>query len=143
VNAQLIKMEAVANGYVEGIAVSPSGLVSEGSGQNLFLVRDGVVVTPFLDGSSLEGITRDAVIHIAHDLGYEVREQSVPRESLYTADELFFTGTASEVTPIRSVDKISVGSGRAGPVTLDIQKRFLATVKGEADDTRGWLTYVS
>jgi branched-chain amino acid aminotransferase len=142
VNAQLIKMEAVANGYVEGIAVSPSGLVSEGSGQNIFLVRNGTVITPFLDGSSLAGITRDAVLSIAADLGYRVREQDVPRESLYTADELFFTGTASEVTPIRSVDRIPVGSGTAGPVTLDIQKRFMETVRGERADARGWLTCV-
>jgi branched-chain amino acid aminotransferase len=143
VNAQLIKMEAVANGYVEGIAVSPSGLVSEGSGQNLFLVRDGVVITPFLDGTSLAGITRTAALAIAADLGYPVREQDVPRESLYTADELFFTGTASEVTPIRSVDRIAVGSGKAGPVTMAIQKRFMATVRGEVEDTRGWLTSVA
>ena len=142
VNAQLIKMEAVANGYVEGIALGPSGLVSEGSGQNLFLVRDGVVITPFLDGTSLAGITRTAVMAIAEDLGYAVREQDVPRESLYTADELFFTGTASEVTPIRSVDRVAVGSGKAGPVTMAIQKRFLRTVRGEVEDTRGWLTPV-
>ena len=142
VNAQLIKMEALVNGYVEGIALGPNGLVSEGSGQNLFLVRDGVVLTPFLDGTSLAGITRDAVLTIARDLGYAVREQDVPRESLYTCDELFFTGTASEVTPIRSVDRIDVGEGRAGPVTLDIQKRFLATVKGEVEDSHGWLTHV-
>lgn len=140
VNAQLIKMDALANGYVEGIALSPSGLVSEGSGQNLFLVRDGKIFTPFLDGSSLAGITRDAVIAIAGDLGYTVREQDVPRESLYTADELFFTGTASEVTPVRSVDRIEVGAGKAGPVTLEIQKRFLAIAKGEAEDKHGWLT---
>jgi len=143
VNAQLIKMEAVANGYVEGIALSPTGLVSEGSGQNLFLVRDGMVITPFLDGSSLAGITRDAVISIAQDLGYKVREQDVPRESLYTVDEMFFTGTASEVTPIRSVDRVAVGSGARGPVTEAIQKRFLDTVRGRVEDTRGWLTGVS
>jgi branched-chain amino acid aminotransferase len=143
VNAQLIKMEAVANGYVEGIALGPSGLVSEGSGQNLFLVRDGTVITPFLDGTSLAGITRTAVLAISEDLGYAVREQDVPRESLYTADELFFTGTASEVTPIRSVDRIPVGAGRAGPVTMAIQKRFLQTVRGEVEDARGWLTYVA
>jgi branched-chain amino acid aminotransferase len=142
VNAQLIKMEAVANGYVEGIALSPTGLVSEGSGQNLFLVRDGLVITPFLDGSSLAGITRDAVITIAQDLGYRVREQDVPRESLYTADEMFFTGTASEVTPIRSVDKIPVGAGVRGPVTQAIQARFLEVVRGRVEDTRGWLTRV-
>lgn len=142
VNAQLIKMEAVANGYVEGIALSPSGLVSEGSGQNLFLVRDGLVITPFLDGSSLSGITRDAIITIARDLGYTVREQHVPRESLYTVDEMFFTGTASEVTPIRSVDRIPVGAGARGPVTEAIQRRFLDTVRGKVEDTRGWLTLV-
>ena len=142
VNAQLIKMDAVANGYVEAIALSPSGLVSEGSGQNLFLIRDGLVITPFLDGSSLAGLTRDAVIAIAGDLGLTVREQDVPRESLYTVDEMFFTGTASEGTPIRSVDRISVGNGRRGPVTEAIQKRFMDTVKGRVEDVRGWLTYV-
>jgi branched-chain amino acid aminotransferase len=142
VNAQLIKMEAVTNGYVEGIALSPTGLVSEGSGQNLFLVRDGKVITPFLDGTSLSGITRDAIITIAQDLGYVVREQDVPRESLYAADEMFFTGTASEVTPIRSVDRVPVGEGKAGPVTKEIQGRFLETVKGEVPDTKGWLTAV-
>jgi branched-chain amino acid aminotransferase len=140
--AQLMKMEALANGYVEAIAVGPSGLVSEGSGQNVFLVRDGVILTPFLDGTNLTGITRDSVIHIARDLGYEVREGQVAREALYTADELFFTGTASEVTPIRSVDRIQVGEGKAGPITLDIQRRFMEIVKGQVDDDRGWLTYV-
>jgi branched-chain amino acid aminotransferase len=140
--AQLMKMEALANGYVEAIAVGPSGLVSEGSGQNVFLVRDGAILTPFLDGTNLTGITRDSVIHIARDLGYTVREGQVAREALYTADELFFTGTASEVTPIRSVDRIQVGEGRAGPVTLDIQRRFMKIVKGQMDDDHGWLTYV-
>src|SRR5688500_4856802 len=121
-NAQLIKMEAVANGYAEGIALSPSGLLSEGSGQNLFLVRRGALVTPVLDGTNLTGITRDTVIAIAGDLGIPVREQPVPREALYTADELFFTGTASEITPIRSVDRVTVGAGRAGPVTQRLQR---------------------
>jgi len=141
-NAQLMRMEATINGYAEAIALSPTGLVSEGSGQNIFLVRDGVVTTPFLDGSSLAGITRDAVLKIADDLGYEVREAMVPRESLYAADELFFTGTATEVTPIRSVDRIEVGAGRAGPVTLAIQKRFFEWVNGEIEDSRGWRTVV-
>ena len=140
--AQLMKMEALANGYVEAIAVGPNGLVSEGSGQNVFLVREGALLTPFLDGTNLTGITRDSVIHIARDLGIEVREGLVAREALYTADELFFTGTASEVTPIRSVDKIMVGEGKAGPVTLAIQKRFLETVRGEVPDSRGWLDRV-
>jgi branched-chain amino acid aminotransferase len=135
-------MEALANGYAEAIAVGPSGLVSEGSGQNVFLVRGGILYTPFLDGTNLTGITRDSIIQIAQELGYEVKETPVARESLYTADELFFTGTASEVTPIRSVDKIPVGEGKAGPITLEIQKRFMAVVKGEIPDERGWLTYV-
>lgn len=140
--AQLMKMEAMANGYTEAVAVGPSGLVSEGSGQNVFLVRDGALRTPFLDGTNLTGITRDSVIKIAEDLGIEVREGSVARESLYTADELFFTGTASEVTPIRSVDRIPVGEGKAGPVTLTIQKRFMEIVRGTAPDTHGWLNVV-
>jgi len=140
--AQLMKMEAMANGYTEALAVGPSGLVSEGSGQNVFLVRGESIVTPFLDGTNLTGITRDSVIHIAGDLGYQVRESPVAREALYTADELFFTGTASEVTPIRSVDRIPVGTGRAGPVTLAIQKRFMDLVQGEHPDDRGWLDLV-
>lgn len=141
-SAQLIKAQAMADGYAEGIALGPSGLVSEGSGQNLFLVRDGVLFTPFLDGTSLAGITRDAILKMADDLGIPTREQLVPRESLYVVDELFFTGTASEVTPIRSVDRIEVGNGRRGPITERLQSAFMALVKGEADDPRGWLTYV-
>jgi branched-chain amino acid aminotransferase len=143
VSAQLMKMEAVTNGYADAIALGPGGLVSEGTGMNLFLVDDGVVITPVLDGTSLVGITRGAVIQMAQDLGYEVREQPVPREFLYTADELFFTGTAVEVTPIRSVDRIDVGSGRAGPVSLEIQQRFMETAKGRNDDPHGYLTYVN
>ncbi len=142
VNAQLIKMEAIANGYVEGIALGPSGLVSEGSGQNLFLVRDGMLITPILDGTSLRGITRDAILTIAEEMEIPVREQPVPRETLYAADELFFTGTAAEVTPIRSVDRIEIGDGRAGPITLRLQKRFMEVVHGRTDDTHGWLTHV-
>lgn len=141
--AQLMKMEAMANGYVEAIALGPTGLVSEGSGQNVFLIRDGAILTPFLDGTNLTGITRHSVIQIAEDLGIEVREGPVAREALYTADELFFTGTASEVTPIRSVDRISIGEGRAGPVTMAIQKRFMGIVRGELEDTRGWLDRVN
>lgn len=140
-SAQLIKAQAVADGYAEGIALAPNGLVSEGSGQNLFLVRDGVLFTPFLDGTSLAGITRDAILTLADDLGIPTREQLVPRESLYVVDELFFTGTASEVTPIRSVDRIQVGAGGRGPITAKLQAAFMALVKGEADDPRGWLTY--
>jgi branched-chain amino acid aminotransferase len=141
--AQLMKMEALANGYVEAIALGSTGLVSEGSGQNVFLVRDGSILTPFLDGTNLTGITRDSIRHIAKDLGIEVREGLVAREALYTADELFFTGTASEVTPIRSVDKIPIGEGKAGPVTLRIQKRFMEIVRGKVPDTRGWLDVVA
>ncbi len=141
-NAQLIKMDALAMGFVEGIALGPGGLVSEGSGQNLFLVVDGVLITPSVDGTSLSGITQDSVLTLAHDLGIPVRRQSVPREMLYTADELFFTGTASEVTPIRSVDRITVGEGRCGSITRQLQQRFLAVVRGEADDRHGWLTAV-
>ena len=140
--AQLMKMEAIANGYAEAVAVGPTGLVSEGSGQNVFLVRDGALRTPFLDGTNLTGITRDSVIRIAEDLGIEVLEGSVARESLYTADELFFTGTASEVTPIRSVDRIPIGEGKAGPVTLTIQKRFIEIVGGKVPDAHGWLDLV-
>lgn len=141
-NAQLMKMEAVANGYVEAIALGPGGVVSEGSGQNVFLVRDGVLYTPQSDATWLFGITREAVLAIAADLGIPTREITVPREMLYMADEVFFSGTASEVTPIRSIDKIQVGAGRRGPVTERIQARFLAIAQGEHEDTHGWLTPV-
>ncbi|MEE2900314.1 MAG: branched-chain amino acid transaminase [Gemmatimonadota bacterium] len=141
-SAQLMKMEAVENGYLDAIALGPSGLVSEGSGMNLFLVRNGLIISPFLDGTSLQGITRDSIMTMAEALGYEVREQPVPRESLYTADELFFTGTAAEVTPVRSVDRITIGSGTAGPISLDLQKHFWETVRGENDDPHGYLTYL-
>ena len=141
-NAQLIKMEAVENGYTEAIVVGPDGVVSEGGGQNVFLVRDGALLTPAMDGSALPGITRDAVITLAEDLEIEVREETVAREALYTADELFFTGTATEVTPIRSVDGITVGEGEPGPVTRELQERFMAVVRGEAPDPHGWRTVV-
>jgi len=141
-NAQLIKMEAIANGYVEAIALGPGGLVSEGSGQNLFLVRDGTLYTPFIDGTSLSGITRDSVIVLAREMGIEVIEQFVPREMLYSVDELFFVGTASEVTPIRSVDKIPIGVGKAGPLTLELQKRYLGVANGEIEVEHDWLTLV-
>ncbi len=140
--AQLMKMEALADGYVEALAVGPDGLLSEGSGQNVFLVREEVVYTPFLDGTNLRGITRESVKVVAEELGYEVVEAHIPREALYTADEIFFTGTASEVTPIRSVDKIPVGDGKGGPVTLAIQRRFMEMVRGEIPDRHGWLTRV-
>jgi branched-chain amino acid aminotransferase len=143
-NAQLIKMEAIANGYAEAIALGPGGLVSEGSGQNLFLVRRGTLVTPLIDGTQLAGITRDSILAIAREMGIPVREQPVPRETLYSADELFFTGTASEVTPIRSVDRIAIGGGTAGPVTRALQRRFMDVVHGRApapEGCEGWLTH--
>ena len=138
----LMVMEAAAHGYAEAIGLGPGGLVSEGSGQNLFLVMDGEVITPILDGTSLSGITRHSVMKISEELGLTVREQLVPREMLYGADELFFTGTASEVTPIRSVDQLQVGEGRRGPVTERIQTRFLELAKGIGPDPWGWVTYV-
>jgi branched-chain amino acid aminotransferase len=140
-NAQLIKMEAITNGYVEGIALDPSGHISEGSGENIFLVRDGKIYTPPLASSVLPGITRDSVITLARELGYEVSEQPLAREMLYIADEVFFTGTAAEITPIRSVDRIVVGKGQPGPVTRQLQERFLAIVEGRAEDKYGWLTF--
>ncbi len=142
VNAQLIKMEAVRNGYAEGIALGPGGLVSEGSGQNLFMVRDGVLITPVLDGTSLRGITRHTVIVLARTMGYEVKEVPVPRESLYSAEEMFFTGTAAEVTPVTSVDGIEIGSGVVGDVTREIQTAFMDLVHGRAEDRWRWLTWV-
>lgn len=142
-SSQLVKMEAVANGYDEGIALGPGGLVSEGSGQNLFLVRDGTLVTPAVDGTLLQGLTRDCILTLARDLNIPVREQAVPREMLYTADELFFTGTATEVTPIRSVDRVVVGDGRAGPVTRRLQERLLAVARGLLPDPYGWRTPIA
>ena len=142
-NAQLIKMEAIAEGYAEGIALDTYGNLSEGSGQNVFIVRDGVIYTPPIGNSVLWGITRDSVITIARDLGFAVHEQTLPRETLYIADEVFFVGTAVEVTPIRSVDRVKVGRGRRGPVTEAIQRRFFQIVKGDVPDTHGWLQPVS
>lgn len=137
-NSQLMKMEAAANGYAEAIALSPEGLVSEGSGQNLFLVKNGVLSTPRPDGSMLLGITRDSILRLARDEGIEVREESIPRERLYTADEIFFTGTAAELTPVRSVDRIQVKDGKAGPVTRGLQQRFLGIARGREPDPYHW-----
>jgi branched-chain amino acid aminotransferase len=141
-NSQLIKMEAVTEGYSEGIALDTSGLLSEGSGQNLFIVREGVLYTPPFTAAILPGITRNSVITLARDLGFEVREENLPRELLYIADEVFFVGTAVEITPIRSVDKIPVGNGRRGPITEALQRAFFDIVNSEASDRHGWLTYV-
>ena len=139
---QLIKMEALSNGFAEGIALNTSGTVSEGSGQNVFLVMDGALITTPLDGSLLGGITRSSIIALAERDGLTVREQIIPREMLYTADEVFFTGTAAELTPVRSVDRIKVGAGRVGPVTKQLQTAFLDIANGRAEDTFGWLTMV-
>jgi branched-chain amino acid aminotransferase len=141
-NSGLIKMQAMLDGYGDAIALDERGLLSEGSGQNLFLVRDGVIYTPSLSSSILQGITRDTVLALAHDLGYEVHETTVPREFLYMADEAFFCGTAVEITPIRSIDRIAVGTGRRGPVTAGLQERFFKIISGEVPDSHGWLTPV-
>ena len=138
-NGQLMRMEAQQNGFDEAIALSVSGLVSEGSGQNVFAVRQGELITPPIDGTILAGITRDCVITIARDLDIPVREAPVPREMLYIADEVFLVGTASEVTPVRSVDRVQVGEGKAGPVTRRIQERFFDITRGRAPDVHGWL----
>jgi len=141
-NSQLIKMEAIVNGYVEGIALDANGYVSEGSGENLFVIRHGTLQTAPLGNSVLPGITRDSVLRIARELAIPIVEQGIPRELLYIADEVFFTGTAAEITPIRSVDKISVGEGVAGPLTKKIQKEFYSIVRGEKPDRFKWLTPV-
>ena len=141
-NSQLIKMEALANGYVEGIALDINGFVSEGSGENLFVVHRGRLITAPLGNSVLPGITRDSILQIARDLNIPIVEQVIPREMLYIADEAFFTGTAAEVTPIRSVDRIKVGNGTVGPITKALQKEFYGIVRGEKADRHGWLTPV-
>jgi branched-chain amino acid aminotransferase len=141
-NSQLIKMEAIVNGFAEGIALDVNGYVSEGSGENVFIVHREKLITAPLGNSVLPGITRDSVLQIARDLGITIVEQMIPREMLYIADEAFFTGTAAEVTPIRTVDKIKVGSGGVGPITKAIQKEFYAIVRGEKTDRHGWLTPV-
>jgi branched-chain amino acid aminotransferase len=141
-NSQLIKMEAIVNGYVEGIALDAAGYVSEGSGENVFVVRNHVLQTAPLGNSVLPGITRGSVMQIARDLDIPVVEQCIPRELLYLADEAFFSGTAAEVTAIRSVDKINVGKGVMGPITKAIQKEFYAIIRGEKADRHHWLTAV-
>jgi branched-chain amino acid aminotransferase len=142
-NSQLIRMEASFNGYAEGIALDSDGHVSEGSGMNVFLVHDGTLYTPPLATSILPGITRDTVVKIAEDLKIPVKEQIVPREMLYIVDEIFFSGTAVEITPIRSVDHIQVGKGVAGPITRKLQDEFFAITSGTKPDRHNWLTPVS
>jgi branched-chain amino acid aminotransferase len=142
-NSQLIRMEAGVNGYSEGIALDASGYVSEGSGENIFVIRDGKMVTPPLGASVLPGITRDTIIQLAHSLDIPVVEGLIPREMLYIADEVFFVGTAAEVTPIRSVDRITIGKGKRGPITERLQREFFAIVEGRTPDRFGWLTPVA
>ncbi|HEX2721431.1 MAG TPA: branched-chain amino acid transaminase [Gemmatimonadaceae bacterium] len=141
-NSQLSKMEARLDDYSEGIMLDYFGQVSEGSGENLFVVRDGRLITSPVSAGILNGITRDSVTRIARDLGYDVVEQVMPREMLYIADELFFTGTAAEITPIRSVDRIPVGNGKRGPVTLAIQEQYMGIAQGRLPDRYGWRTMV-
>ncbi len=138
-SSTLISAEAKRLGFAEGIALSTDGLVSEGAGENLFLIRGGQLITPPSASSILTGITRDTVIQLADQLGLEVREQSIPREMLYLADEMFFTGTAAEITPIRSVDKIEIGEGHRGPVTRQLQDAFFGLFSGDTEDRHGWL----
>jgi len=141
-NSQLIKMEAIANGYTEGIALDTAGYVSEGSGENIFIVRDGRIHTPPLGASVLPGITRDSILTLAKELGIPVVEALVPREMLYIADEVFFSGTAAEITPIRSIDRITVGKGKRGPIAEKLQHEFFGIINGTRKDTHGWLTPV-
>jgi branched-chain amino acid aminotransferase len=143
VNSQLIAMEAARHGYVEGIALDAAGFVSEGSGENIFVVTKGQIVTPPLASSILQGITRSCAITLAGDLGHTVREEQIPRELLYMADEVFFTGTAAEITPVRSIDGITIGAGQRGPVTKSLQEEFFGITSGKIPDRHEWLTAVN
>lgn len=141
-NSQLVKMEALENGYDEGIMLDYQGMVSEGSGENIFIIKEDIIYTPSMSSSLLKGITRDSIIKLAKSMDLDVREEQIPREMLYMADEIFFTGTAAEVTPVRSVDKITIGTGKRGPITEKLQKDFFKILKGEVNDEFGWLTYL-
>ncbi len=141
-NSQLIKMEAMLNGFEEGIALNSRGHVSEGSGENIFVVIDDYLLTPPLASSVLPGITRNCIRHIAKDLNIPLHEQTIPREMLYIADEVFFTGSAAEITPIRSIDKITIGSGKRGPITKELQEAFFGIIKADIEDKHKWLTYI-
>ncbi|GKX53613.1 branched-chain amino acid transaminase [Budvicia aquatica] len=139
----LVGSEARRHGYAEGIALDVHGYVSEGAGENIFLIKDGVIFTPTLTSAALPGITRDAIMKLTKDLGFEIREQVLSRESLYLADEVFMTGTAAEITPVRSVDSIQVGIGRCGPITKQIQQSFFGLFNGQTEDKYGWLDLVN
>ncbi len=141
-NSQLAKMEAVSNGYDEAIMLDYHGMVSEGSGENIFIVKDGILHTPPKASSLLDGITRNSIITLAREMDLEFKEEEIPREMLYIADEIFFTGTAAEVTPIRSVDRITVGNGKRGEITKMLQERFFAILNGDAEDVYDWLTFI-
>jgi branched-chain amino acid aminotransferase len=140
-NSQLIKMEAIVNGYSEGIALDAQGYISEGSGENIFLVNDGIIFTPQISNAILPGVTRKSVIHLAKNLGYEVKEINIMREMLYISDEVFFAGTAAEITPVRSVDKTLIGKGSKGKITAQLQEAFFDIVKN-ANDKYSWLAFV-
>lgn len=140
-NSQLMKMEAMANGYAEAIALGVDGTVSEGSGQNLFLVQNGALITPPLDGTMLHGITRDTVMRLAENLNIPVRQEIIPREALYLADEVFFVGTAAEISPVTSIDRITIGEGTVGPISRALQEEYLGVARGERPDRHGWLEY--
>jgi branched-chain amino acid aminotransferase len=142
-NSQLIRMEAIMNGYVEGIALDVNGYVSEGSGENIFLVQDGTVYTPPISSSILVGITRNTILTLCADLGMPVVEMQIPREMLYIVDEVFFVGTASEVSPIRSIDKYKIGNGKRGPIAKQLQEEFFAIAEGRKPDRHAWLTPVN
>ena len=138
-NSQLIKLEALQDGFDEGIALDTFGCISEGSGENVFIVKNGVLFTPPSSSSILPGITRHCVFQLARELGVEVRQHVLPRESLYVADEVFMTGTAAEITPIAKVDNLPVGAGHRGPITQRIQEAFFGVLRGEREDTYGWM----
>jgi branched-chain amino acid aminotransferase len=140
-NSQLIKLEAIANGYAEGIALGVDGTVSEGSGENIFVIRDNVIYTTPLSSAILSGVTRSSVLTLAKELGYSIVEMAIPREMLYIADEIFFTGTAAEITPVRSIDKIVIGNGKGGPITKRLQETFFDVVQS-GQDKHNWLTFV-
>ncbi len=141
-NSQLIKMEALVDGYVEGIALNVRGHISEGSGENIFIIIDDTIHTPPLSASILPGITRDTVIRLTQDLNIPFVEETIPREMLYISDEVFFTGSAAEITPIRSIDKIKIGNGKRGPITKNLQDEYFAYIDGDRGDKYHWLTYI-